>query len=142
MGGADAYRPGGSYDPYKKESIFADKKEKEAPVEKAEKKKKKKSKKKKESSSSDEDSSDEDKSSGEEEEETEKPKRFKKKKGSGVITKPPKKGESKETAAPSLKAPQQMTQAAPVHVRQEQSLIDIFDPLSNGAPQMTQHQPQ
>lgn len=42
MGGADAYRPGGSYDPYKKESIFAEKTTEKAPVEKAEKKKKKK----------------------------------------------------------------------------------------------------
>lgn len=36
MGGADAYRPGGSYDPYKKDSIFAEKPivEKKEPTEK------------------------------------------------------------------------------------------------------------
>lgn len=40
MGGADAYRPGGSYDPYKKDSIFADKPivEKKEPTEKSKKK--------------------------------------------------------------------------------------------------------
>jgi hypothetical protein len=87
MGGADAYRPGGAYDPYKKESIF-DSKSKEADT-KTEKKKKKK-KKKKDSSSDEENSSDDD--SDEDDEEVEKPKRFKKKKGNaGVITKPPKK---------------------------------------------------
>ncbi len=55
MGGSDAYRPGGSYDPYKKDSIFADTK-----VEaKTEKKKKKKKKKSSSSSSSDDNSSEE-----------------------------------------------------------------------------------
>lgn len=129
MGGADAYRPGGSYDPYKKESIFAEKTTEKAPVEKAEKKKKKKhQKKKKESSSSDEDSSDEDKSSDEnDEEEEEKPKRFKKKKQGNGLSKPPKKGEKahpqevKQIEKPGFSQPQ-----AP---RQE-TLIDLFDPMS------------
>lgn len=71
MGGADAYRPGGNYDPYKKDSIFADKKA-DSKSGKGEKKKKKKKKK---SSSSSSDSSEEDS-----EEEEEKPKKFKKSK--------------------------------------------------------------
>ena len=71
MGGADAYRPGGNYDPYKKDSIFADKKA-DTKSGKAEKKKKKK---KKRSSSSSSDSSEQDS-----DEEEEKPKKFKKSK--------------------------------------------------------------
>jgi len=70
MGGADAYWPGGNYDPYKKDSIFADKKSESKSV-KADKKKKKK--KKKSSSSSSE-------SSEEDSDEEEKPKKFKKSK--------------------------------------------------------------
>lgn len=75
MGGADAYWPGGHYDAYKKDSIFAEKTKPEI------KDKKKKKKKKKESSSSSSDSE------GSSNEEVEKPKRFKK-----GLTKPPKKG--------------------------------------------------
>ncbi len=90
MGGADAYRPGGNYDPYKKDSIFADKKA-DSKSGKGEKKKKKKKKK---SSSSSSDDSEEDS----DEEEEEKPKKFKKSKAQG-LTKPPKKGERKDSGA-------------------------------------------
>ena len=94
MGGADAYRPGGSYDPYKKDSIFGEKKVETKTGDKGEKKKKKKKKKKSSSSS---ESSDEESDS---EEEEEKPKKFKKTKGG--LGKPPKKGERKDfnAAAP------------------------------------------
>jgi len=94
MGGADAYRQGGQYDPCKKESIFAENKtkpeKKDGGDKEKDKKKKKHHKKKKESSSSSSESSesDEDESEGEEE----KPKKFKKKKQGG-LTKPPKKGD-------------------------------------------------
>ena len=90
MGGADAYWPGGNYDPYKKESIFADKKA-ESKSGKGEKKKKKK--KKKTSSSSSSESSEEDSN-----EEEEKPKKFKKSKAQG-LQKPPKKADWKDSGA-------------------------------------------
>lgn len=124
MGGADAYRPGGSYDPYKKDSIFAEKPivEKKEPTEKS--KKKWKHKKKKESSSSDEESSEEESDASEEEEE--KPKRFKKKKQGSGLTKPPKKGE-KSHPQTLQETPQTFTH--PAQPKQE-SLLDMFDPMS------------
>lgn len=81
MGGADAYRPGSNYDPYKKDSIFGEKPvSTPAAVEKVDKKKKKKKNKKKSSSSSSSSSESEDDS-----DEDEKPKKFKKNKTSGGI---------------------------------------------------------
>lgn len=60
MGGADAYRPGSNYDPYKKDSIFGEKPVNTVVSEKADKKKKKKKKQKKSSSSSSSSSDSED----------------------------------------------------------------------------------
>ena len=60
MGGADAYRPGSNYDPYKKDSIFGEKPVNTAVSDKVDKKKKKKKNKKKSSSSSSSSESDDD----------------------------------------------------------------------------------
>lgn len=94
-GGPDNYHPGSNYDPYKKNSIFAEKTTEDK--EKKSKKKRKKRKHKKSSSSDDSsddsDKEDSDKSSSSEEEEQAKPSRYKKKKAKG-LTKPKSKNEA------------------------------------------------
>lgn len=121
-GGPESYTPGSNYDPYKKDSIFGERKK--SKEEKKPRRRKRGKKERKQSSSSDEDSDEE--SSGEDSDSSvEEHKVTKYKKKSKGISKPKKKG---ERVAPIVEAP------APAA---EPSLVEMFETPSAPAPAAT-----